>query len=133
MKILPSFLIGIVIKLSIFLTSHFGINIEWMGLTKDIMGSIIVTPVGNFGYIDASTCFFGTTGQWLLMTVNACHQEVVVENGKAEIANIVNINCTIDHRYLYSGGKGKSLLPIFNRVFDNPEDYTKKSNVKKDN
>jgi hypothetical protein len=74
LKHLPTFLIGIVYKLSIFLTSHLGVNIPWMGLNKDIMGSMIVTSVGPFGYIDASTSFFGTTGQWIIMTVNACHQ-----------------------------------------------------------
>ena len=44
-------------------------------------------------------------------------------NGKAEVANIVNVNCVIDHRYLYSGGKGKNLIATFKKVFDEPEKY----------
>ncbi len=81
-KILPSFLISILYKLSIFLTSHLGVNMPFMGLTKDSLGSMIVTSVGNFGYIDAYTSFFGSTGQWILLTVNAVHEEVIAVNGK---------------------------------------------------
>ena len=74
LKLLPPFLIAIIYRLSIFLTSHLNINIPMMGLTRDALGSMIVTSVGNFGYIDASTSFFGSTGQWILLTVNAVHE-----------------------------------------------------------
>lgn len=74
LKILPSFLISIIYKLSIFLTSHFNVDIPMLGLTRDALGSMIVTSVGNFGYIDAYTSFFGSTGQWILLTVNAVHE-----------------------------------------------------------
>jgi hypothetical protein len=74
LKLLPTFLVAIVYKLSIFLTSHLNIDIPGMGLTKDALGSMIVTSVGGFGYIDAYTSFFGSTGQWILMTVNAVHE-----------------------------------------------------------
>lgn len=30
---------------------------------------------------------------------------------------MVNINCVIDHRYLYSGAKGKYLVTKFKEVF----------------
>lgn len=46
------------------------------------MGAVIVSSVGNFGYIDAYTAFFGTIGQWILLTVNTPHEEVVVNEGK---------------------------------------------------
>ena len=38
---------------------------------------------------------------------------MIAVEGKAEVAKIVNVNCVIDHRYLYSGGKGKNLISIF--------------------
>ncbi len=78
LKLLPSFLISVLYHVSIFLTSHLGINIPGMGLQKDALGSMIVTSVGNFGYIDAYTSFFGSTGQWILLTVNAVHEEAIV-------------------------------------------------------
>ena len=62
-----------VFKFSIFITSYFGVNIPFLGLKKDALGAMIVTSVGNFGYIDAYTSFFGTIGQWILLTVNAIH------------------------------------------------------------
>jgi pyruvate dehydrogenase E2 component (dihydrolipoamide acetyltransferase) len=74
LKLLPAFLIAIIYKVSIFLTSHLNIDVPMMGLTRDALGSMIVTSVGNFGYKDAYTSFFGTTGQWVLMTVNAVHE-----------------------------------------------------------
>ena len=120
LNILPSFLIAILYKLSIFLTSHLGVNMPFMGLEKDSLGSIIVTSVGSFGYTDSYASFFGSTGQWMLMTVNAVHEQVIAVDGKMEVAQIMNVNCVIDHRYLYSGGRGKSMLPIFLEVFENP-------------
>ena len=35
---------------------------------------MIVSSVGNFGFNDACTSFFGTVGQWVIMTVNAVHE-----------------------------------------------------------
>lgn len=113
LHILPSFLVSIIFKISIFLTSHIGLNAPFVGLTKDSLGSMIVTSVGAFGYIDAYTPFFGSTGQWILMTVNAIHDEVIADEGKPVVAKIINVNCVIDHRYLYSGGKGKNLISKF--------------------
>jgi hypothetical protein len=120
LKLLPSFLITVVYKLSIFLTSHLNIDIPMLGLTKDALGSMIVTSVGPFGYVNAYASFFGTTGQWILLTVNAVHEEVIAVDGKMEVAKIVNVNCVIDHRYLYSGGKGKNLVSAFHQIFDEP-------------
>lgn len=74
LKLLPTFLVAIVYKISIFLTSHLNVDLPAMGLSKDALGSMIVTSVGSLGYIDASTSFFGTTGQWALLTVNAAHE-----------------------------------------------------------
>ena len=88
---------------------------------------MIVSSVGNFGYIDAYTSFFQGVGQWILLTVNAPHEEVIVQNGKMEVATMLNINCTIDHRYLHSGARGKYLVEIVHSVFENPEKYLEKA------
>lgn len=74
MKILPSFLIYILYETSIFLSSFLGLNIPSLGLEKDPLGAVIVSSVGNFGFVDAYTSFFGTVGQWILLTVNAAHE-----------------------------------------------------------
>jgi hypothetical protein len=74
LNILPSFLIAILYKLCVFLTSYLGVNIPALGLEKDAFGAMIVTSVGMFGYIDAYTSFFGTVGQWILLTINAAHE-----------------------------------------------------------
>jgi pyruvate dehydrogenase E2 component (dihydrolipoamide acetyltransferase) len=105
-NLLPSFLIGALKVVGVFITSHFGINLNFLGLAKDAFGCVIVTSVGNFGYTDAYGCFVGTTGQAAFVTVNAVHEAVVAVNGKPEVAQVVNINWAIDHRYLYSGGRG---------------------------
>ena len=55
------------------------------------MGAMIVTSVGNFGYIDSYGTFFRTTGQGVCLTVNAVHEAAIVVNGKVEVAKMVNI------------------------------------------
>jgi len=109
-SILPSFAIAILYHTCIFLTSYLGVHISSIGLEKDAIGSIIVSSVGKFGFVDAYTCFFGTVGQWIILTVNAVHEEIVPCNGKIEIAKMININCAIDHRYLYSGARGQKFM-----------------------
>lgn len=110
MKILPSFLIHVLYEVSIFLSSYLGLNIPSLGLERDALGAMIVSSVGNFGFVDAYTSFFGTVGQWILLTVNASHDEVVPKEGSFEVAKMLNVNCVIDHRYLYSGARGQKLV-----------------------
>jgi hypothetical protein len=110
---LPSFLIAIVYKLSIFATSHLGVNLKSMGLVRDELGSMIVTSVGAFGYTNAYTSFFDTTGQWILLTVNAVHEKVELVEGVPKSVKVMNVNCCIDHRYLHSGGRGRNLTSMF--------------------
>jgi hypothetical protein len=74
MRILPSFLIYVLYETGIFLSSFVGLNIPSIGLEKDPMGAMIVSSVGNFGFVDAYTSFFGSVGQWILLTVNAAHE-----------------------------------------------------------
>ena len=110
MKFIPPFVIKILYEVSIFATSFLGIDIPVLGLEKDALGAIIISSVGSFKYKDAYTSFFGTVGQFILLTVNDPYEEVIVRDNKMEIATVMNVNCTIDHRYLYSGARGQSLV-----------------------
>jgi len=92
-----------------------------IGLYKNVLGSTIVTSVCSFGYIDANTSFFSSTGQLVLPAGNAVHEEAVLVEAKNKDAKIVNINCVIDHRYLYSDRRGKDL--ISKEIFENPQLY----------
>lgn len=76
-----------------------------MGLQKAAF-----TFIDNFGYFDILHHLFR---QWILLIGNLVHEETVVIEGKVEVAKLVNINCVINHRYLYLGGKGRSLFRIF--------------------
>jgi len=84
-------LIAILYRTNIFLTSHLGVNIPGMGLQKDGLGRMIITSVG-FGYIKADTSFFGSTRQWIKLTVNAVHEKAIVVESKVKFAKIVNAN-----------------------------------------
>lgn len=131
-KIFPPFFVTFIYQAGIFITSHLGISLSWFGMHKDAMGAMIVTSVGNFGYIDAYGTFFRTTGQGVCVTVNAVHEAAIAVNGKVEVAQMVNINCIIDHRYLSSAGKGMNLVKVFTEVFENPEKYLKIKPARKD-
>lgn len=122
-RIFPAFFVTFLYQAGIFITSHLGFNLSWFGMHKDAMGAMIVTSVGNFGYIDSYGTFFRTTGQGVCLTVNAVHEAAIVVNGKVEVAKMVNINCIIDHRYLSSARKGMDVVKIFTEVFENPQKY----------
>lgn len=72
-RMFPAFFVTFLYQAGIFITSHLGINLSWFGMHKDAMGAMIVTSVGNFGYIDSYGTFFRTTGQGVCLTVNAVH------------------------------------------------------------
>ena len=113
LKYLPVFVVAWIYDFIVFVTWHLNFNFPTMGMDRDSLGAMIVTPVGKMGFRDAYAPFFRSTGQWMIMTVNAAHKEMVVVGDKPEVATIVNVNCVIDHRYLYSGGAGKDLIPTF--------------------
>ena len=59
------------------------------------------------------------TGHVFIVAVCKIQELPVVEDGKIVIGRVMNVNFTVDHRYV-EGGSAKYFLPTFRRVFDHP-------------
>ena len=67
------------------------------------------------------------------VSLNAVHEAPVVEDGKIVVGRVVNCNFSVDHRFI-DGGRAKTFIKAFKRVFENPENYVDScgpENVKK--
>ena len=74
LKFMPAVMVAWLYDFIVFVTWHLNVNLPAMGLERDSLGAMIVTPVGSMGFRDAFAPFFRSTGQWMIMTVNAAHQ-----------------------------------------------------------
>lgn len=74
------------------------------------------------GFEDATAPFSGFMDCVFFVSLNAVHEAPVVENGKLVVGRVVNCNFVVDHRYI-DGGKAKTFIQTFRKIFENPELY----------
>jgi pyruvate dehydrogenase E2 component (dihydrolipoamide acetyltransferase) len=58
----------------------------------------------------------------VIMAVGQITDKPIARDGQVVIAPMLNINCTIDHRFV-DGGRSKKILHAINDVFENPQNY----------
>ena len=121
-KFLPAFIVSILIQIATFLTSNLGISLPGLGLKKDQFGSAVVTSLGMLNFDDATAPFSGFTNAVVFASICAVKEAPVVEDGKIVVGRQMQVNFTVDHRYV-DGGRAKTFVEAFKRVFQNPEKY----------
>ena len=70
-KLLPAFIVSILIQISTFLTSNLGISLKALGLKKDGFGSAVVTSLGMLNFEDAIAPFSGFTNAVVFASICA--------------------------------------------------------------
>ena len=78
-----------------------------LGLTRHQFGGGCVTSLGMLNFEDATAPFSGFLDCTMLLSVNAVHDEPVVEDGKVVPGRVLNCNFVVDHRFV-DGGKAKN-------------------------
>jgi pyruvate/2-oxoglutarate dehydrogenase complex dihydrolipoamide acyltransferase (E2) component len=58
----------------------------------------------------------------VILAVGEIVRKPVVKDDQIVIAPMVNLNFTVDHRYI-DGGKSKGLLDAIYKVFDKPNEF----------
>jgi len=66
---------------------------------------------------------------FLLVVVGNIEDKPVVKNGKIEIAPMLSVTLTIDHRYM-DGGRAKQISDKMKDVVAHPEKYSRLSKQK---
>jgi len=124
MKATMGFLPGWLVRYAIDLASFFmyGLNL-WsplLGSPRDSFGSAMVTSVGSLGIESAYVPLVPYSRVPLLIAVGSVVQKPVVREGKIEIAPMVKLCATFDHRVI-DGVHGAKMSRTLKEIFANPE------------
>lgn len=118
-KILPTWLIRPILKITGWLTSSLGVNVPALGLEAFPFGSCIVTSVGMFGLDEGFAPFTPFARVPVLVLVGAVKDGVVAVDGVPTVRKQVTITATIDHRFL-DGFQGGILAKIVRDQIEDP-------------
>eukprot|EP00281_Chroomonas_sp_CCMP1168_P009978 CAMPEP_0206258420 /NCGR_PEP_ID=MMETSP0047_2-20121206/25907_1 /ASSEMBLY_ACC=CAM_ASM_000192 /TAXON_ID=195065 /ORGANISM="Chroomonas mesostigmatica_cf, Strain CCMP1168" /LENGTH=362 /DNA_ID=CAMNT_0053685157 /DNA_START=172 /DNA_END=1260 /DNA_ORIENTATION=- len=113
-----------------FLASGLGLTIKALGVKRFLFGGACVTSVGMMGLDNVYVPFTPWARIPIFVMVGVCKDRAVVENGQVVIKPILNITCTIDHRFL-DGAQGAELAKELRRSIEQPETYLEAHNAVK--
>ncbi|KRX06358.1 hypothetical protein PPERSA_04971 [Pseudocohnilembus persalinus] len=122
LKLLPPFIIRVLLKVTTWISFNLGLNLPPFGIKKDTFGAGCVTSIGSLGLKDAIVPFTPFMNCSVIVSVGQIEEKVIVKGGEIVKAPIINLNFTIDHRFI-DGAKGKKILNEFIDVMENPEKY----------
>jgi pyruvate/2-oxoglutarate dehydrogenase complex dihydrolipoamide acyltransferase (E2) component len=119
MGILPGWAVGYAIDAASFLMYALNIWSPLIGSPRDSFGSVMVTSIGSLGLDSAFVPLVPYSRVPLLLAIGAVREKPVVKNGKIEIAPIVKICATFDHRVI-DGVHGSHMARTLKAIFENP-------------
>lgn len=119
LKILPTWLIRPLLKVTGWLTGSLGINMPAFGLEAFPFGSCIVTSVGMFGLDEGFAPFTPFARVPLMVLVGTVRDGVVAIDGVPTVRKLLTITATIDHRFL-DGFQGGILAKTVREQIEDP-------------
>lgn len=119
-KAMPGFLAGFVLDLLSLVLFTLNLDLRWAGLPKDPFGSAMVTNVGSLGLEEAYVPLVPYSKVPLLVAMGAVRKVPVVTNDdRVEIARVMKLFATFDHRIL-DGAHAAKMSKILKGVFADP-------------
>ena len=119
-KRMPNFLLAPMLDLISFLMFTLNLDLRWAGLPKDPFGSAMVTNVGSLGLEEAYVPLVPYSKVPLLIAVGAVKKvPIVTEDDKIEIAKVMKLFATFDHRIL-DGVHASKMSKVLKKVFADP-------------
>jgi pyruvate dehydrogenase E2 component (dihydrolipoamide acetyltransferase) len=120
LKMLPTWIIRPLVKLTGYLTAVWGVNVPALGLEAYPFGSAVITNVGVFGLDEGFAPPTPFAHVPLLVLMGAIRKAPWVdEAGELTVREQLTITATIDHRFM-DGAQGGVLAKTVRRVFANP-------------
>jgi pyruvate/2-oxoglutarate dehydrogenase complex dihydrolipoamide acyltransferase (E2) component len=118
-KLLPTWLIRPILRVTGWLTASLGIQAKMFGLERYPFGSAVVTSVGMFGLDEgfAPPTPFARCPVFVL--VGAVRDAAAVVNGTIVARKEMTVTATIDHRFM-DGAQGGTLARVMREVMADP-------------
>jgi hypothetical protein len=120
MGFLPGILSRFVLGFAGFFMYSLNLWSPLLGSPRDPFGSVMVTNIGSLGLDMAFAPLVPYSRVPLLITVGAVREEPVVRDGKIEIAKLLRLSATFDHR-LIDGVHASHIVKSLKEIFKNPE------------
>ena len=121
-RVIPVFLIGLVLKLISFLTVTLNLNLKWAGIPRDPFGSVMITNIGSLGLEEAYVPLVPYSRVPLLIALGAVKEQPVAVDGEVKICKQMRLFSTFDHRIL-DGSHAAVFSKTFRAWFDKPFEH----------
>ena len=119
LRIMPTWLIKRVLRLTGWLASALGVSIPALGVKKFPFGSAVITNVGMFGLDEGFAPFTPFARVPLLVLVGALREAAAVVDGQLRPQTQLTLTATIDHRFI-DGFQGGILAKVVRQVLEDP-------------
>jgi pyruvate dehydrogenase E2 component (dihydrolipoamide acetyltransferase) len=119
-KRMPGWLAGPVLDLLSFFIYTLNLNLSWLGIPKDPFGSAMVTNIGSLGLEEAYAPLVPYSKVPLLVAMGALKRVPVVREGdRIEVATVMKLCATFDHRLL-DGAHAAKMANKLKELFSDP-------------
>ncbi len=118
---IPGLLIHPIINIAGFLMYSLNIWSPLLGSPKDPFGSIMITNIGSLGLDMAFAPLVPYSRVPMLIAVGAVKETVIAKNGKIEVAPMMRLCATFDHRII-DGLHASHMCRTLQKIFNHPEE-----------
>lgn len=120
MSWVPGLVMNPLLKVVSFILYTLNIWSPLLGNPQDSFGSVMVTNIGSLGLDAAFAPLVPYSRVPLVLAVGVTKETPVVRNGKIEVANLLRICATFDHR-LIDGVHASHIVKTVNELFADPK------------
>lgn len=121
LKLLPSWLLRPIVKLTGWLTGALGVSMPALGLEAFPFGSCVITSVGMLGIDEAFAPHTPFTKVPILVLVGAVRETPVVRDGAVVVRQMLTMTATVDHRFV-DGFQLATVAKTIRATLENPWD-----------
>lgn len=116
---LPPWLLGLVLRLTTFLTNHLNLDLKGLGMPRDPFGSALVTNVGVFGVHEGYAPLSPLFRVPVILLVGDVVRKPWAVGDRVEVRPVVTVTATIDHRWVDGYGIA-AMAKAFQAYMANP-------------
>lgn len=119
---LPTCVVAVILEIISFVVMVLGIPLPMFHLEKNHFGTFIVSNVSHLGAKVAYPPLVPLARCPLVVTITSIFDEAIVEDGKVVVEKVMNVCCTVDHRFI-DGMKALLLQNKIKGILEDPFKY----------
>jgi pyruvate dehydrogenase E2 component (dihydrolipoamide acetyltransferase) len=113
---------GWIFRLYKWIVIDCGISLNWLGLSANSFGSVILTNIGSIGLDTGYPALMPSSNVALVFVMGGILKKPVVINDEVVIRKMMSVSVAIDHR-LADASHGGKLLRYIKKAIQDPEAY----------